>query len=239
MDLTTLYAEHKSFIEGCAGKIARKYGCAKLLEDLVSVGTVTFLEQTAHYDEQRGASLSTFLYPHIMGAMRREAERSMTPFGLSRREFEQIRRGGTLTLTQGASLDEPVDEDGNDLYDSVPAAQTSVEQTVYIQICLEHLQAEFAALTFKEREILGSFFGVYGHEEQTLAEIGEAFQMKENAALKAKDKALAKLRRFCMEGELGRWRSIQAAIREAQHDCVIGRGDLGSYCTADCCEDVE
>lgn len=211
MDLTELYEEHRSFIEGCAKKIARKYGCGNIFEDLVSAGTVVFLEQINQYDESQGAAVTTFLYPHIMGAMKREVERY---FNLSRREFEQMRKDGTLARARGVSLDESVDEGGESLYDSIPASQILVEQQIYIQICLEHLQAAFETLSFKEREILGDFFGAYGHEEQTLAEIGEAFQMKENAALKAKDKALDKLRKLCLEGELGRWRSIRTAIRE-------------------------
>lgn len=94
-------------------------------------------------------------------------------------------------------------------------------------------------MSYREREILGGFFGVYGHKKETLAEIGEAFQIKENAALKAKDKALEKLRRVCLDGEFGRWRSIHAAIREAQRDCVAGRGDLGRWLEPEGCEAVE
>ncbi len=91
----------------------------------------------------------------------------------------------------------------------------------------------------REREILGGFFGVYGYKKETLAEIGEAFQIKESAAFKAKDKALEKLRRVCLDGGLGYWMSIRAAIREAQRDCVVGRGDLGRWMEPDGCVGVE
>lgn len=101
------------------------------------------------------------------------------------------------------------------------------------------MQTAFELLSFKEREILGSFFGVYGHKKETLAEIGEVFQMRESAASKAKDKALEKLRKLCMESEFSRWRSIRTAIRAAQRDCVVGRGDLGRYLAPDRCEEIE
>lgn len=219
MDLTGLYLEHKSLIENCAKKIARRYRCGNLLEDLVSAGTIAFLEQINRYNEDQGTAVTTFLHPYIMGAMRREAEKSFSAFSLSRREFEQIRKAGATAQARGVSLDEPVEEGGGELYDSVPAPQISVEQQVYIKIRREYLQAAFDLLSFKEREILGGSFGVSGHEEQTLAEIGEAFQMKENAVLKAKSRALEKLRRLCVDRELDcwrvNWRSARASIRLA------------------------
>ena len=221
MDLTGLYLEHKHFIEVCAKKTAKRYGCGNMLEDLVSVGTIAFLEQINRYNEKQGAALTTFLHPYIVGAMRREVEKNISAFSLSRREFKQIRKAGALARVRGVSLDEVVEEGGDELYDSVPAPQISVEQTVYIQICLAHLQTAFETLSFKEREILGEFFGVYGHKEQTLAEIGEAFQIKENAVLKAKDRSLEKLHKLCVEGNLGYWRSVRIAIWVASRD--IGR----------------
>lgn len=69
-------------------------------------------------------------------------------------------------------------------------------------------------LSFKEREILGGFFGVYGYEKKTLPEIGEQFNMKENATLKAKDKALNILTEICMNGKLGLWREVYKTIME-------------------------
>ncbi|MEG0835915.1 MAG: hypothetical protein RR413_10775, partial [Christensenellaceae bacterium] len=67
-----------------------------------------------------------------------------------------------------------------------------------------------------ERQILGGFFGVYGHREQSIAELGEEFDITENAAAKAKDKALKKLTDACMDGELGLWHRARKAIRKAQ-----------------------
>lgn len=58
------------------------------------------------------------------------------------------------------------------------------------------------------------FFGVYGYEKKTLSEIGEQFNMKENATLKAKDKTLNKLTEICMNGKLGLWREVYSVVME-------------------------
>ena len=218
MNLTELYLEHQNFIESCAKKTAKRYGCGNMLEDLLSAGTIAFLEQINRYDEKQDAAVTTFLHPYIMGAMRREVEKNSSPFSLSRREFEQIHKNGLLARTRFVSLDEP-DEGGNELYDSVPASQTPIEQQVYLKIRHDYLQTAFDSLSFKEREILGSSFGFSGHKKQTLAEIGEAFQMKENAVLKAKNRALGKLRMLCVDRDLDywrvNWRSARTAMRLA------------------------
>jgi RNA polymerase sigma factor (sigma-70 family) len=207
--------------------VAKKYSCGSISDDLVSAGIVAVLEQIDRYDEQQGATATTFLYPHIIGAMRRETERYL---GLSRRERQAEE---AHNQTRDISLD---DADQNRLQ---LASTESVEQQVYINICVEYLRAAFEELSFKEREILGGFFGVFGHKKETLAAIGEEFQIKESAALKAKDKALEKLRGICLDGKLGYWMSIRAAIREAQRDRVVARGDLGRYRVPEGCEVVE
>lgn len=104
MDLTSLCLDNKSFIENCAEKIARKYGCKNMLEDLVSVGTIVFLERTESYNEQQGAGIKTFLYRYISGAMRREAERNLSPFNLTKRKFKQIIKAKGLALQLLSSL---------------------------------------------------------------------------------------------------------------------------------------
>ncbi len=236
MDFMEFYHKHKDFVRRCAVITAKQYGCGDISEDLVSAGMIVALEQLERYDEQQGATVTTFLHSHVIGAMRREVARH---FGISRRQLDVLRKNATLTLLWGVSLDEPLDEDAALRYETIPASAISIEQQVYIKICLEHLQTAFNELSFREREVLGGFFGLYGHKKETLAEIGEAFQIKESAALKAKDKALERLRRVCLEGGLGYWMSIRTAIREAQQDCVVGRGDLGRWMEPEGCVGVE
>ena len=215
MDLTGLYVQKAEFIRFCANRIIKIYGCGKLFDDLISAGAIAFLEQTPLYDEAQGAKLTTFLYPHIMGAMKREVERN---FNLSKREFQKHSKDGTLSLFQNISLYDADNGNEMNISEFLVSPEQSVEQYIYIQICLEHLKTAFHSLSYKEREILGGFFGAFGHREQTLAEIGEMFNMRKNAAQKAKDKALEKLRDICLSGDLGYWASVRAAIRAAARD---------------------
>jgi RNA polymerase sigma factor (sigma-70 family) len=223
MDVTEFYKQNLRFLNSCANKIIRQYGCGKLFDDLVSAGSVVLLEQAGRYDEAKGASFATFVYPHILGAMRREVERY---HGLPKREFEKRCESGMLSQFQNMSLDEA---DEKCVGDHPISSQQTPEAQVYIQVCLEHLRTAFYSLSYKERAILGGFFGVYGHKKETLAAIGESFQMGENAAQVAKDKALVKLRRVCVEGELGYWRSLDGAIREFWAECALADMDCGVW----------
>lgn len=66
---------------------------------------------------------------------------------------------------------------------------------------------------------------MYGYKEETLAEIGEGFNLRESAARKAKDKALDKLCTICMEGDLGYWMSVRNVIRKAALEAEYGSAD--------------
>lgn len=70
MDAKKAYLENQGFIEACARKLCGTFHCEHLLEDLVSVGTLAFLEHLPDYDETAGAKLTTYLYPFINGDMR-------------------------------------------------------------------------------------------------------------------------------------------------------------------------
>ncbi len=206
MEFLEFYRDHPDFIPLCARMVVKLYGCENVREDLESAGTVAALEQIGRYDEGRGAAVTTFLRPHIIGAMRREAERYL---GLLRGELKRQKEKSKHLAARLVLLDDAG-------WDTLQlASEESVEQQAYIKICLEHLRAAFDGLSYKERAILGGFFGVFGHKKESLAEIGEAFHMKEDGALKAKNRALDKLRRACMEGGLGYWMSVRAAIRGA------------------------
>lgn len=214
-DAERLYLEHEDFIKGCAVKLTKRFNCPHLFDDLVSVGTVAFLEHLDGYDESREISLTTYLHPHIVGAQRREIERNLTAFCLSKREFQAISKAGILFSAVGVSLDEPLDEDGESLAERLRSQELPVETLVYIKICGELAQEVFEnGLSYKEREILGGFFGVFDYKRKTLAGIGEQFNTKESAALKAKDKALQKLTESCFNGKLGVWQSVFLTVME-------------------------
>jgi len=212
--LESIYLQNKEMVEACADKLCRQFHCEQLREDLVSAGTLAILTYADRYNPNIEATLSTFLYPYIIGAMKRELENSLYPVSLSKREFEALHVQGYLSFS---SLDEQYDDNGEPVV-QIKDAREDVEQIVLHQIYLEVLEKEFDKLSFKEREILGGFFGVFGYEQHTLADLGEQFDLTENAAAKAKDKALKKLTDACMNGEIGIWSLARKAIKEAQKD---------------------
>lgn len=209
-----IYLQNKEMVEACADNLCRQFHCEQLREDLISEGTLAVLTYADRYNPGSEATLSTFLYPYIIGAMKRELENSLYPVSLSKREFEALREQGYLSFL---SLDEQYDDNGESVI-QIRDAHADVEQIVLRQIYLEIIEQEFNKLSFKEREILGGFFGAFGHEQRTLADLGEQFNLTENAAAKAKDKSLNKLTEACFNGEIGVWLSARKAVREAQKD---------------------
>ncbi len=212
--MENIYLRNKEMIEACADKLCRQFHCEQLREDLISAGTLAVLTYADRYNPGSEATLSTFLYPYIIGAMKRELENSLYPVSLSKREFGALREQGHLSFL---SLDEQHDDNSEPVVQSRDT-RVDVEQIVLHQIYLEAMEKKFGNLSFKEREILGGFFGAFGYEQRTLADLGEQFDLTENAAAKAKDKALKKLTDACFDGQIGIWLSARKAIREAQRD---------------------
>jgi RNA polymerase sigma factor (sigma-70 family) len=210
--LEDVYLQNKEMVEACADKLCHRFHCEQLREDLISAGALAILTYADRYNPDSEATLSTFLYPYIIGAMKRELENSLYPISLSKREFEALRVQGYLSFL---SLDEQYDDNGEPVI-QIRDARVDVEQIVLHQIYLEVLEKEFDNLSFKEREILGGFFGVFGYEQRILADLGEQFGLTENAAARAKDKALKKLTNACFNGEIGIWLSARKAIKDAQ-----------------------
>ena len=213
-----IYLQNKEMVEACADNLCRQFHCEQLREDLISEGTLAVLTYADRYNPGSEATLSTFLYPYIIGAMKRELENSLYPISLSKREFEALRVQGYLSFL---SLDEQYGDNGEPVV-QIKDAREDVEQIVLRQIYLEIMEQEFNKLSFREREMLGGFFGVFGYEQRTLADLGEQFDLTENAAAKAKDKAQKKLTDACFSGEIGIWLSARKAIRETQRDNSLG-----------------
>jgi len=212
-----LYLQNKELIEACADKLCCRFYCEQLREDLVSAGTIALLTHADRYNLDSGATISTFLYPYIVGAMKRELEHSLYPISLSKREFEGLRERGSLGFF---SLEDYYDDSGEPVV-QLPNPNADVERTVFKAIYLEIMEREFEKLSFKERQILGGFNGVFGFKMQTLAELGEEFDLTENAAAKAKDKAFKKLTAACMDGDIGLWKSARKAVKEAQREANL------------------
>jgi len=94
--LDKLCRANRNFIASCANETYRKFRCEYMRDDPISSGMVTFLEQLGHFDPDSGAALTTYLYPHIMGAMRCEGEKNLGCMKLSKGEFHLIRKANAL-----------------------------------------------------------------------------------------------------------------------------------------------
>lgn len=206
-----LIQEHGVLIAALADKLCRQYDCPQLREDFISAANLTLLQKAPTYDASTGASITTYLHPYLRGAMLRELERSLYSLAIPK---DMFRSEGALWKTAFVPLEEYQEKES-------PTA-LPVEWQVLREIYIGCVKVEFDLLSFKERQILGGFFGVYDHPKRTLADLAEEFQMTENALVRAKDKALDKLRFACENGRLGFWREALRIIRAAQREreCV-------------------
>jgi RNA polymerase primary sigma factor len=205
-----LIQEQSGLIASLADKLCRRFHCPELQEDLISAANLALLQRAGAYDAGSGASMTTYLYPHLSGAMRRELERSLYPISLPKDAF---RGQGALLKTAFSTLEECREVES-------PAALL-VEWQVLREIYLDCVKEEFEQLSFRERQILGGFYGVYTYPKQTISDLAEEFQLTENALIKARDKALDRLRRACEDGRLGIWREAHRMIREARRECTL------------------
>lgn len=100
-----LYFQYENLITAIAKEVAESFHCIRrdengittysqqILEDLKSEGTVEFfrLLNENKYDESKG-ELSTYLYPHIKGVMRRYLEKNMGVMSVSKNGMDLIRK---------------------------------------------------------------------------------------------------------------------------------------------------
>lgn len=202
-----LIQEQSGLIASLADKLCRRFHCPELREDLISAANLALLQRAGAYDAGSGASMTTYLYPHLSGAMRRELEYSLYPISLPKDAF---REQGALLKTAFSPLEECREQE-------FPAA-LPVEWQVLQEIYLDCVKEEFEQLSFRERQILGGFFGVYAYPKQTISDLAEEFQLTENALIKARDKALDRLHHACESGRFGVWREAKRVIGEARRE---------------------
>ena len=210
-----LIQEQSGLIASLADKLCRRFHCPELREDLISSANLALLQRAGTYDAGSGASMTTYLYPHLSGAMRRELEYSLYAISLPKDAFQEQ---GALLKTAFSPLEE--------CWELKSPVALPVEWQVLREVYLECVKEAFEQLSFRERQILGGFFGVYTYPKQTISDLAEEFQLTENALIKARDKALDRLRRACENGRLGIWREAHRMIRDAQWECC--RADYSS-----------
>jgi len=167
-----------------------------LRQELFSEGTLVFCEQVQYgtYDPLRG-KLTTYLYPHIKGAMHRWLEKY------------QNKEAHTVSISDLAAEGEI---DG--LIEYADQQSTPVDWIVYQKICLELLQELFDKLSNKDKSILGHSFGVYGYEKYTLDELGLQEMLTADGVAKARKAALRHLQKLCTNSKLQLWRSAHLIL---------------------------
>ena len=130
-----LIQEQSGLIASLADKLCRYFHCPELREDLISAANLALLQRAGAYDAGSGASMTTYLYPHLSGAMRRELECSLYPISLPKDAF---REQGSLLKTAFTPLEECREVES-------PAA-LPVEWQVLREIYLDCVKEEFGRL---------------------------------------------------------------------------------------------
>jgi DNA-directed RNA polymerase sigma subunit (sigma70/sigma32) len=101
------------------------------------------------------------------------------------------------------------------LLDNKMAAPT--HHVVYRKICIELLKELFDTLTRKEKTIIGKSFGVFGYPNESLDKIALEQLLKRDAIIKARNRALKKLRGSYEGSKLKIWRNVyRTVMREAE-----------------------
>lgn len=85
-------------------------------------------------------------------------------------------------------------------------ASESVEHTVMTKIWLEKLPDLFDQLRKRDRFILGHFYGIYGYEKMTKADLAFRLELTIDGVYKARDAALRRARECYRDSELHTWK---------------------------------
>ena len=174
--------------DGDSGKGVSHIG--ELRRELFSEGTLAFCERISSgtYDPSRG-KLTTYLYPHIRGAMYRWLEQYQDE----------------ITHTTSIS-DLMPDVEIDELIEFADKQSLPVDQIVYQKVCLELLRELFDGLSDKDKSILGHSFGVYGYKKYSLDELGLKEILTMDGVIKARGTALRHLQGLYSGSLLQAWR---------------------------------
>lgn len=123
-----LYKQLERFIGAIATETARSFGCAEetMIEDLRGEGALELWErlQSGGYEESAG-KLTTYLYPHLRGRMRRFLETNLGVMALSKDEMERVRTAQRLYHEQRKTVEEIAAELGVSVETAARAVNTS------------------------------------------------------------------------------------------------------------------
>ncbi|MDD4494065.1 MAG: hypothetical protein PHV32_06905 [Eubacteriales bacterium] len=192
--LAELHNQNMGFIYSIAVDVATIFGCynfiashtswltsytKRIISELCSEGDIVFfsLLYKKRYDESKGM-LTTYLYPHLRGAMFRYMERVVKynnhVISIEDFKFESDERD-PYSIFEDENIEPP-------------------HRIIYRKICAELLGEIFESLSLKDKMILGQVFGVYGYKKKSLDDIAFEQVMKIDGVIKAKNQALERLR---------------------------------------------
>lgn len=197
-------------------------------EELCSVGMLAFIELIScrDYDPEK-ARLSTYIIPHIQGEMHRFLEKNTGSIALTKYQMDLIRKAQRLYHEANLAAEAVATELGISAYraeqlinynthdisleqlyeeDKEHPFSAPMEYTVLRNIQLELLAELFQKLPKKDQYILGSFLGVYGYEQKSAEELAFEEMLTPDGIYKAKEAALERLRKLCMESPILLWR---------------------------------
>ena len=163
-------------------------------EELYNVGMLKMMEllNTKSYDPSR-AKLSTYIYPHIQGNMRRWMEKN----------------------SASISLDQLL-EDGYDF-----PSGASMEYAVYRIMLVGLVEEQFRKLPARDQYILGSYYGVFGFEEMSLDDLAFEEMLTIEGARKANEAALQRLQELCANSKIPVLKWAYRAVNHFRHNSYL------------------
>lgn len=206
-------------------------------EELYSVGMLAFIEllNSRSYDPEK-SRLSTYIFPHIQGAMHRFLEKNTGTIALTKYQMDLIRKAQRLYHEANLAVEVVATELGISTYraeqlvnhnthdisleqlfedEQVCPFSEPMEYTVLKNIQLEHLESLFKKLSAKDQYILGSYLGVYGYEQKSAEELAFEEMLTPDGIYKAKEAALERLRKLCMDSPILLWRQAYKLTKHA------------------------
>lgn len=96
--------------------------------------------------------------------------------------------------------------------------EAPTHRIIYRKICIEFLKELFdEVLTRQEKTIVGKSYGVFGYPNESLDKIALEQLLKRDAIIKARNRALKKLRGSYEGSKLKIWRNVyRTVMREAE-----------------------
>jgi RNA polymerase primary sigma factor len=114
--------------------------------------------------------------------------------------FGEILKGdsqiaATLSFPRATSLNQLINEDGDELIELIPAESIDVDELEITEKIKDELTKTLAILDNRERMIIESYFGIETEcESMTLEAIGEKYGLTKERIRQIKEKAIRKLR---------------------------------------------